>query len=296
VTPIKIEPSATDGEVLLTTGGAVAWGTVPAGAVDSDGTTIVGDGSTTDLSVPNGGIDEAQIAADAVTTDKIANDAINADKISAGAITGPKMAINSVQGSFGGTSVIVAGSIGQADIGNNAIGNGEIQTGAVRTGEILDGTIADADISGTAAIAGSKITPTFTAQIDATLGMTSGADILMNGNMVVPDYVFQKYFLGTSNLKENYEFRNLTEIETFIKKFHHLPGIKSAAQVKEEGSWNLSTSNLQNLEKIEELFLHTIAQEKEISKLKTENKTLARELATMKNDLEEIKSLLKKSE
>ncbi|SDN14096.1 hypothetical protein SAMN04488514_1313, partial [Kriegella aquimaris] len=109
-----------------------------------------------------------------------------------------------------------------------------------------------------------------------------------------PDYVFQKYYSGKSNLNPRYDFKKLTEIEAFIKKHHHLPGIKSAVQVKKEGSWNVSESNLQNLEKIEELFLHTINQEKEIKKLKNQNETLSSELETLKKDMAEIKALLKK--
>ncbi|CAZ94799.1 vacuolar protein sorting family 37 protein [Zobellia galactanivorans] len=135
-------------------------------------------------------------------------------------------------------------------------------------------------------------------QVDGTVSTTadisSGGDILLNGNTVVPDYVFQKYFLGSSDLKEDYHFNNLKEIEAFIKKNHHLPGVTSAVKAQEEGHWNLSESNLQNLEKIEELFLHTIEQEKEIHKLKAEKEAMAQELKSIKNDLEEIKALLKK--
>ncbi|MBU3027368.1 hypothetical protein [Zobellia galactanivorans] len=130
--------------------------------------------------------------------------------------------------------------------------------------------------------------------VSTTAGISSGGDILLNGNTVVPDYVFQKYFLGSSDLKEDYHFNNLKEIEAFIKKNHHLPGVTSAVKAQEEGHWNLSESNLQNLEKIEELFLHTIEQEKEIHKLKAEKEAMAQELKSIKNDLEEIKALLKK--
>ncbi|MDO6809533.1 hypothetical protein Q4603_12965 [Zobellia galactanivorans] len=122
----------------------------------------------------------------------------------------------------------------------------------------------------------------------------SGFLIPSDTGPVVPDYVFQKYFLGSSDLKEDYHFNNLKEIEAFIKKNHHLPGVTSAVKAQEEGHWNLSESNLQNLEKIEELFLYTIEQEKEIHKLKAEKEAMAQELKSIKNDLEEIKALLKK--
>ncbi|SHJ50257.1 vacuolar protein sorting family 37 protein [Pseudozobellia thermophila] len=120
----------------------------------------------------------------------------------------------------------------------------------------------------------------------------SGILIPSDSGPVVPDYVFQKYFLGSSDLKEDYSFSSLEEIEAFIKQNHHLPGVTSAVKAKEEGHWNLSESNLQNLEKIEELFLYTIEQEKEIEKLRAENESMAQELESIKKDLEAIKALL----
>ncbi|KAG1650573.1 hypothetical protein GQR58_027898 [Nymphon striatum] len=216
--------------------------------------------------------------------------------------------------SGGPSGSIAANSITQGDIDVNAVGPAEIDsdavssdeidddsieaidinTGAVETDEILDGTIMNVDVAAGAAIDGSKITPTFTAQIDATLGMTSGADILMNGFTVVPG--IPKILLGNSTLKENYDFISLEEIEAFVKKNHHLPGIKSAYQAQKEGSWNLSDSNLQNLEKIEELFLHTIEQENKIKALQSENGTLKEELESIKKSIEEIKSALETKE
>ena len=122
-------------------------------------------------------------------------------------------------------------------------------------------------------------------------GDIRGDDIYSNG-ILIPDYVFQKYFLGNSDLKESYDFQTLAQIEAFVKANHHLPGIKSAEEVKLDGFWNLSESNLQNLEKIEELFLHTIEQEKKIDQLKNENQSLSAELQSLRKDMEEIKALL----
>jgi hypothetical protein len=110
----------------------------------------------------------------------------------------------------------------------------------------------------------------------------------------VPDYVFQKYFTGTSSLNNNYRFKSLKEIEDFIKQKNHLPGIKSADEIINQGFWNLGEASKNNLEKIEELFLHTIEQEKKIKSLKSKNEELAEELDSVKKDLAEIKALLKK--
>ncbi|MET7030846.1 hypothetical protein ABXZ32_15690, partial [Sediminicola luteus] len=119
-------------------------------------------------------------------------------------------------------------------------------------------------------------------------------EVWVGATLVHPDYVFEKYFLGNSSLKKDYEFSTLEKVAQFVEKHHHLPGIKSAEEVKKDGFWNLSESNLQNLEKIEELFLHTIEQEKKIQNLKYENEVLSQELKSLRKDLEGIKALIKK--
>ncbi|MEM7382300.1 MAG: hypothetical protein AAF361_14035, partial [Bacteroidota bacterium] len=82
-------------------------------------------------------------------------------------------------------------------------------------------------------------------------------------------------------------------VEAYVMQNHHLPGVTSSKEVSESGKWNLTTSTLVNLEKIEELFLHTIAQEKKIKELESENVNLAKELEAIKGDLEAIKNMLK---
>ena len=173
-------------------------------------------------------------------------------EIPAGAISG------------GATGVIASNSITQGDIANNAVGPGEIQSDAVSS---------NADYGAQDVI--------------TTNGFFVGAQ-----QLTVPDYVFQKYFDNFSELKNDYEFMPLTDLEVFLKQNKHLPGIKSAAQVKRDGYWNLSESNIKNLEKIEELFLHTIEQEKKITTLQNENETLNKELEALKADMELIKAML----
>ncbi len=83
---------------------------------------------------------------------------------------------------------------------------------------------------------------------------------------VAPDYVFEKYFTGQSKLNPEYQFLSLPEIEQFIQKHHHLPMIPSAEEIDRNGL-SLKEMNLLLLEKIEELTLHTIAQQKLIDTL-----------------------------
>ncbi|HQO78674.1 MAG TPA: hypothetical protein PLG17_09195, partial [Thermodesulfobacteriota bacterium] len=75
----------------------------------------------------------------------------------------------------------------------------------------------------------------------------------------VADYVF----------KEGYPLMELDELAQFIDQHGHLPKIKSEAQVKKEGGTvSLGESYTLLLEKIEELTLYMIAQQKEIEELR----------------------------
>lgn len=96
--------------------------------------------------------------------------------------------------------------------------------------------------------------------------------------LVLADYVFQKYYTGTSTLNENYEMPTLEEVEEFTKANHHLPGVPSAKEIQENG---LKLGEMTNilLQKVEELTLYNIemqkqikAQQEEIEKLKEQLK------------------------
>ncbi|MEM7086151.1 MAG: hypothetical protein AAF489_08220 [Bacteroidota bacterium] len=88
----------------------------------------------------------------------------------------------------------------------------------------------------------------------------------LNG-AVAPDYVFEHYFLGSSEIKPHYRLLSLSEIEAYLEKHHHLPGIPSAQEIEKEGL-SLKEMNLALLEKVEELTLYVIQQQKEIDALK----------------------------
>ncbi len=80
------------------------------------------------------------------------------------------------------------------------------------------------------------------------------------------DYVFEKYYTGTSTLKENYTMPTLEEVASFTKENNHLPGIPSAKTIQEEGLKLKEMTNLL-LQKIEELTLYTLEQEERIKTL-----------------------------
>ena len=112
------------------------------------------------------------------------------------------------------------------------------------------------------------------------IGTTSPTELLtVNGKIlceeveviqdVAPDYVFQKYYTGISLLKPEYKMPTLEEIEAFTKENHHLPEVPSAAEIKEDGM-QLKEMTTLLLQKVEELTLYTIEQEKRIKALEAE--------------------------
>ncbi|RRQ47796.1 hypothetical protein DZC72_15645 [Maribacter algicola] len=335
VTEAKIAPGA-DGDVLTTVGGVATWAAPTAGAVSTDGTTITGDGNATDLSVPIGGITTGQILDGTIANADIAANAIETANILDANVTEAKIAPGAdgeVLTTAGGVATwaaptagavisdatldgdgqtgtplsIANNSINSARIIDSSINADDLADDSVETAKILNGTIINEDIAPGAAIDGSKINPDFGGNIITT---TSNIQTTGAGNFVAagagsffkgavdqhPDYVFEKYFKGFSIIDPSYNFITLNEIEEFLRKNHHLPGIKSAEEVRKDGIWDLGTSNLQNLEKIEELFLHTIEQEKKIETLQEENQALSKELEALKIQVEAIKKMLSKKE
>ena len=86
------------------------------------------------------------------------------------------------------------------------------------------------------------------------------------------DYVFQN----------DYTLKPLHEVEQFIKENKHLPEVPSEKEVKENGN-NLGKMDAVLLQKIEELTLYLIEQNKSIEQLKKENETLGKKIANIEN-------------
>jgi len=80
---------------------------------------------------------------------------------------------------------------------------------------------------------------------------------------VPADYVFEKYYTGSSALKSDYVMPTLAEVEKFTREKNHLPNIPSAKEIKDKGLQVGEMSNAM-LQKIEELTLYIIEQNKRI--------------------------------
>lgn len=127
----------------------------------------------------------------------------------------------------------------------------------------------------------------------------SGGNVLVTGGSFIddgvtitaPDYVFETYFGGTSELKKDYTFASLEDIESFVKENNHLPGIQSAYEIQENG-WDLSFASRFNLEKVEELFLHTIEQQKTIDTLQETLREKEDQMQQMEDRLSRMEKLI----
>lgn len=100
--------------------------------------------------------------------------------------------------------------------------------------------------------------------------MTERVRVAVRGTGNWADYVFA----------DDYDLKSLENVEKFVQKNKHLPNIPSAQQVVDEG-YELNEMDAKLLEKIEELYLHTI-------QLNKENKQLRQELNEVKTNLKRL--------
>lgn len=103
-----------------------------------------------------------------------------------------------------------------------------------------------------------------------TTTVPSGYSLGVNGSIIAtgfqvklynewPDFVFSK----------DYDLKDIEEVESFIEENNHLPNMPSEKEVKENG-FDLGEMNAKLLQKVEELTLYLIEQNKEIDQLKAE--------------------------
>jgi len=95
----------------------------------------------------------------------------------------------------------------------------------------------------------------------------------------VPDYVFQP----------NYKLQTLNELEAFIKANSHLPNIPNAKEIETNGQ-DVGDLQLKLLEKIEELTLYLIQENKENSNLKKQMTTVQDQNTELKNRVQQLES------
>ena len=155
--------------------------------------------------IKDANVNTADIADNAVTTDKIASGAVNNSKIDAGAVTTASLGTNAVTtvkilDANVTTAKIADGSITNAKLASGSVGTNKLASGAVGSGEIAAGSIVNSNISSSAAIDGTKISPTFTSDITIS---NVAPQLLLTDTNSASDFVIQ-------NDNGNYNVRDTT--------------------------------------------------------------------------------------
>lgn len=101
-------------------------------------------------------------------------------------------------------------------------------------------------------------------QVDITGNLAVSGTISVGGVQQHPDYVFAP----------DYELMPLYEVESFVTANRHLPKVPSAADVQKNGL-NMTEMQLTLLEKVEELTLYTVQQQKQIDAMQQQMEALA---------------------
>jgi hypothetical protein len=100
--------------------------------------------------------------------------------------------------------------------------------------------------------------------------LSVAGDVLFKGQLTADDVEVKEIGAWKDEVfTPEYKLLSITETETFIKENGHLPDLPSEAEVLENG-YKLSEMDALLLQKIEELTLYVIEQQKEIDKLKTD--------------------------
>ena len=93
--------------------------------------------------------------------------------------------------------------------------------------------------------------------LDAAGNLTVTGSYRVNGTtLIVPDFVFE----------DGYSLMPLDDLDDFVRKNHHLPGIRSATDLNSD-VLDMTELQLQLLQKIEELTLYTLQQQATIEQL-----------------------------
>ncbi|MFW6273125.1 MAG: hypothetical protein ACOC2U_05040, partial [bacterium] len=104
-------------------------------------------------------------------------------------------------------------------------------------------------------------------------------------DVVTADYVFEK----------DYPLKNIDSLALFIQQQGHLPDMPSAGEMKENGI-GLAKMNGRLLQKIEELTLYTIQQQKRIKDLAKKNEKLKEQNEKINEVMKDIEKLKAKME
>ncbi|HHQ48257.1 MAG TPA: hypothetical protein ENK19_05170 [Acidobacteria bacterium] len=152
VTTRKVSTAgSSSGQVLTSESGAVVWKDPPSAQGSGDITAVTasgglaGGGSSGDvtLSIADGGVTSAKIAANAITSNKIADGQILTKTLGGHVVTNEKIADNAITG-----NKIVDGQVLPNDLADHAVTNAKIADSAITSNKIANGQILTKNLGG----------------------------------------------------------------------------------------------------------------------------------------------------
>ena len=120
---------------------------------------------------------------------------------------------------------------------------------------------------------------------------TKGHKFAVNGSAIFTKVVVKVYPWSDYVFHANYRLRPLSEVEEYIKQYHHLPEVPSAEEVEKNGL-DVGDNQATLLKKIEELTLYAIQQNKKIEEQNKKQESWVQQLELMKEEINQLKRLL----
>ena len=230
----------------------------------SNSNTAIGDNalfSTTSCCNTAAGVSALKDNTEGVGNTAIGNDALSLNR------TGDFNTAAGLQGLLSNFSGSANTSIGYHALTTNTTGDDNTAIGAFAgvtqsflTNATAVGYLAKVDASNKIRLGNSSVTVVETAGAFSSL---SGEFIAGGTTLNVPDYVFE----------DDYPLLSLDELQAYVAREKHLPNVPSLLDIRSDGL-NLSEFQMTLLEKVEELTLYTLAQQREIEVLKEAVATL----------------------
>ncbi|MGY0407465.1 MAG: hypothetical protein ACWIPJ_03805 [Polaribacter sp.] len=124
------------------------------------------------------------------------------------------------------------------------------------------------DLDGSIFITGGANLPSVSSQTRSKYSLFVQKGLLSENYGLAPQSTWADYVF-----KNDYELMPLDELLNYISKYKHLPNMPSESKIAKDG-YSLHEMNLKLTEKIEELTLYTIKQQKELDKIKKDYKIL----------------------
>lgn len=135
--------------------------------------------------------------------------------------------------------------------------------------------------------------PTFTVQANGRVGIGTtapDAPLTVAGNIHAREVKVTATAGGADFVfADDYALPNLVDVEAYVKENRHLPEIPSAAEMEEKGL-HLAEMNIKLLQKVEELTLYMIEQEKQLQVQKAALAEQSRQAEQKDKEIQELRT------